>query len=189
MLAVLPGKAVYSLIYPGHLFDLCSVIEKGILGTVVRQKAGKDNACLPVRDTRPEDLAEPLFQRAQQTGGICARQTKPYLHPETPEILPPEENDKPGGGKPVPPCLDAGVFEVLRQLGEDEGFVNRRRGKRPDLAYRLVAVLYLGDNRIDASSVEFMPDLLIGFGEVFPYESLVPADELKGGEYPELSEE
>src|SRR5262249_41716640 len=70
------------------------------------------------------------------------------------------------GGQLIFASPDASVLDILRQLRPHEGFVLRGWREGLDLLNGVGGSLLVRGQRKDKGAIEFLPDLLEGFGEV-----------------------
>ena len=96
-----------------------------------------------------------------------------------PKILRAEKKAHTPGFQLVPPCFDAGVFNVFRELRQEQNPVGGGRGKGFRLADRLIRVVLAELQRDDGRSPQFVPDVLVGLGQLRAHPELVLPREIE----------
>ena len=83
------------------------------------------------------------------------------------------------GFQPVPPSLYAGVFDVFRELRQEQNPVGGGRGKGFRLADRLIRVVLAELQRDDSRSPQFVPDVLVRLGQLRAHPEFILPREIK----------
>lgn len=79
------------------------------------------------------------------------------------------------------PRLDASVFDVFGELGKYEFAAVRGRGEGFGFADGLAVVLRFGRYRIDTVAAQFLPDIIMGFGQMAFYPIDIFFGKIKSG--------
>src|SRR5215475_4648241 len=88
----------------------------------------------------------------------------------------------------VPSGLDAGVLDVFRELRQEQSPVGCRWGKGFRLADRLIRVVLAVLQRDDGRSPQFVPDVLVGLGQLRSHPELVLPREVERRAYAKARE-